>query len=219
MLNFIALCLGHFHVFCHDRAPQVSLPLAATLDSLKTAILRCPALRARAPASSGPRTIPEMCGLGIKSQMRLFHLGRELKSSGRSLSALGIGRFDNYLVHMASGGVADGNGSGGASSGRKRKAVGASGSGSGSGGGTTVEIDSSDDDDDEVIELDDSQESSAGGKTPAAASAASSSSGNGGGGGGPGEVIDLLDDSDDDDDAGGGAGGTSGAAAGKRQRA
>ena len=219
MLNFIAPCLPFTMYFAMIVPTQVSLPLAATLDSLKTAILRCPALRARAPASSsGPRTIPEMYGLGIKSQMRLFHLGRELKSSGRSLSALGIGRFDNYLVHMASGGVADGKANGGgATSGRKRKAVGASGSGSGSGGGTTVEIDSSDDDDDEVIELDDSQESSAGGKTPAAAASAASSS-SGGGGGGPGEVIDLLDDSDDDD-AVGGAGGTSGAAAGKRQRA
>lgn len=213
-----------FIVCCHDHThTQVSLPLTATLDSLKAAILRCPALPTRTPAASSkpkPKTIPEMYGIGIKSQMRLFHLGRELKSSGRSLGALGIGRFDNYLVHLAAGGVQVGHGNGGASSGRKRKAVGASGSTSGSGGGTTVEpveIDSSDDDDDdEVIELDDSQESSAGGKTPAAAASAASSSS---GGGGPGEVIDLLDDSDDDDDADGGAGGTSGAAAGKRQRA
>jgi len=36
------------------------------------------------------------------SYQRLFHLGRELKSSGRSLSKLGVGRFHNYCVHLHS---------------------------------------------------------------------------------------------------------------------
>mmetsp|Transcript_22178 Transcript_22178/g.40298 ORF Transcript_22178/g.40298 Transcript_22178/m.40298 type:complete len:142 (-) Transcript_22178:136-561(-) len=33
---------------------------------------------------------------------RLFHLGRELKSGGRSLKSLGVGRFSNFLLHLHS---------------------------------------------------------------------------------------------------------------------
>lgn len=32
--------------------------------------------------------------------IRVFHLGRELKSGGRSLETLGIGRFRNFIVHV-----------------------------------------------------------------------------------------------------------------------
>lgn len=31
---------------------------------------------------------------------RLFHLGRELKSGGRSLCNLGLGRFNNRIIHL-----------------------------------------------------------------------------------------------------------------------
>lgn len=34
------------------------------------------------------------------STLRLFHMGRELKSGGRSLSVLGIGRHNNNVLHM-----------------------------------------------------------------------------------------------------------------------
>ena len=37
-----------------------------------------------------------------RNYQRLFHLGRELKSGGRSLSRLGIGRFHNFVVHLHS---------------------------------------------------------------------------------------------------------------------
>mmetsp|Transcript_19311 Transcript_19311/g.28592 ORF Transcript_19311/g.28592 Transcript_19311/m.28592 type:complete len:186 (-) Transcript_19311:121-678(-) len=37
------------------------------------------------------------------TQQRLFHLGRELKSSNRSLEALGIGRFHVFTVHLHAG--------------------------------------------------------------------------------------------------------------------
>mmetsp|Transcript_29203 Transcript_29203/g.67709 ORF Transcript_29203/g.67709 Transcript_29203/m.67709 type:complete len:150 (+) Transcript_29203:184-633(+) len=35
-----------------------------------------------------------------RSGQRLFHLGRELKSGGRSLAKLGVGRFHNFIVHL-----------------------------------------------------------------------------------------------------------------------
>jgi hypothetical protein len=37
-----------------------------------------------------------------RNHQRLFHLGRELKSGGRSISALGIGRFHNFTLHLHS---------------------------------------------------------------------------------------------------------------------
>eukprot|EP00559_Dactyliosolen_fragilissimus_P000642 CAMPEP_0184864744 /NCGR_PEP_ID=MMETSP0580-20130426/15967_1 /TAXON_ID=1118495 /ORGANISM="Dactyliosolen fragilissimus" /LENGTH=188 /DNA_ID=CAMNT_0027363657 /DNA_START=219 /DNA_END=785 /DNA_ORIENTATION=- len=64
---------------------EVNIPLTATLDELKTSISK--------DTSLGP--------LGCHYQ-RLFHLGRELKSGRRSLSMLGIGKFDNYLLHLLS---------------------------------------------------------------------------------------------------------------------
>ena len=33
-------------------------------------------------------------------RQRLFHLGRELKSGGRSLCNLGLGRFNNRIIHL-----------------------------------------------------------------------------------------------------------------------
>ncbi|MCP4748816.1 MAG: hypothetical protein GY874_22195, partial [Desulfobacteraceae bacterium] len=52
------------------------MPLSSTLSTLKQSINSDPNLGPISP-----------------SQQRLFHLGRELKSSNRSLEALGIGRF------------------------------------------------------------------------------------------------------------------------------
>lgn len=37
-----------------------------------------------------------------RDQQRLFHLGRELKSGRKSLSFLGLGKFENYQVHLHS---------------------------------------------------------------------------------------------------------------------
>ena len=62
---------------------QIELPITAPLNSLKDRISK---------SSLGP----------IKSEFRLFHLGRELKSGRRSLATLGIGRFDNFVVHLHS---------------------------------------------------------------------------------------------------------------------
>lgn len=36
-----------------------------------------------------------------KMHQRIFHLGRELKTGGRSLAKLGVGRFRVYMVHLA----------------------------------------------------------------------------------------------------------------------
>jgi len=37
-----------------------------------------------------------------REHQRLFHLGRELKSGRRSLSALGFGKHENFIVHLHS---------------------------------------------------------------------------------------------------------------------
>ena len=66
-----------------------SLPLSkTTLTTLKETINSDPTL--------GP--------IGPSNQ-RLFHLGRELKSSNRSLETLGIGRFNVFTVHLHTGTV------------------------------------------------------------------------------------------------------------------
>mmetsp|Transcript_7928 Transcript_7928/g.13397 ORF Transcript_7928/g.13397 Transcript_7928/m.13397 type:complete len:185 (-) Transcript_7928:164-718(-) len=66
---------------------KFSMPLSrSTLTTLKEKI------------NSDPKLGP------IKpTQQRLFHLGRELKSSNRSLEALGIGRFHVFTVHLHAG--------------------------------------------------------------------------------------------------------------------
>mmetsp|Transcript_35494 Transcript_35494/g.77738 ORF Transcript_35494/g.77738 Transcript_35494/m.77738 type:complete len:237 (+) Transcript_35494:245-955(+) len=198
---------------------EVSIPLTSTLDVLKDTITsQCPSLvtgtgtspkNTTSPISSTSSSTtsssssssaqapppPPTRPMIRKRDMRLFHLGRELKSSGRSLSALGIGKFENYLIHLQC---------------RIPKTM------------ETVELDLDDDDDDgdseevvgrigsddgddEIIELDDSQDSN----VADADAAAEADSGRKRGAGGPlsstaarggGEVIDLLDDSDDDDD-------------------
>mmetsp|Transcript_27218 Transcript_27218/g.40235 ORF Transcript_27218/g.40235 Transcript_27218/m.40235 type:complete len:202 (+) Transcript_27218:65-670(+) len=60
---------------------HIKLPLSASLGDLKDEI-----------AKKGPS--PEY--------QRIFHFGRELKTSGRSLSALGFGKFGSYLIHLFS---------------------------------------------------------------------------------------------------------------------
>mmetsp|Transcript_24197 Transcript_24197/g.36931 ORF Transcript_24197/g.36931 Transcript_24197/m.36931 type:complete len:184 (+) Transcript_24197:127-678(+) len=66
---------------------KFSMPLSSsTLTTLKEKI------------NSDPKLGP------IKpTQQRLFHLGRELKSSNRSLEALGIGRLHVFTVHLHAG--------------------------------------------------------------------------------------------------------------------
>ena len=66
---------------------QFSMPLgSSTLTTLKQKINSDPSLGPISP-----------------TQQRLFHLGRELKSSNRSLEALGIGRFNVFTVHLHTG--------------------------------------------------------------------------------------------------------------------
>eukprot|EP00568_Trieres_chinensis_P001472 CAMPEP_0183296216 /NCGR_PEP_ID=MMETSP0160_2-20130417/3872_1 /TAXON_ID=2839 ORGANISM="Odontella Sinensis, Strain Grunow 1884" /NCGR_SAMPLE_ID=MMETSP0160_2 /ASSEMBLY_ACC=CAM_ASM_000250 /LENGTH=158 /DNA_ID=CAMNT_0025457809 /DNA_START=251 /DNA_END=727 /DNA_ORIENTATION=+ len=63
---------------------EIKLPLSASLNQLKDSISR---------TKLGPIE---------RKHQRLFHLGREMKSGGRSLEALGFGKHDNFLVHLHS---------------------------------------------------------------------------------------------------------------------
>lgn len=64
---------------------QVTISLSATLNALKDAINSNPSL--------GPIK---------REQQRLFHLGRELKTGSRSLSALGVGKHNVFSIHLHS---------------------------------------------------------------------------------------------------------------------
>lgn len=61
---------------------EIRIPLSSTLNALKEEISKVMAIH--------------------RKHQRLFHLGRELKSGRRSLSALGFGKHDNFLVHLHS---------------------------------------------------------------------------------------------------------------------
>uniref|UniRef100_A0A7S1CYT4 Ubiquitin-like domain-containing protein n=1 Tax=Cyclophora tenuis TaxID=216820 RepID=A0A7S1CYT4_CYCTE len=63
---------------------QVAISTQKTLNDLKAGISR---------STLGPID---------PTYQRLFHLGRELKSGGRSLSKLGLGRLGNFVVHLHS---------------------------------------------------------------------------------------------------------------------
>lgn len=76
VLSYIILSLSIY-------LSQFTIPSSSTLATLKTKINSDPNL--------GP--IPH-------TQQRLFHLGRELKSSNRSLEALGIGKFNVFTIHL-----------------------------------------------------------------------------------------------------------------------
>ncbi|KAL7531191.1 hypothetical protein ACHAWF_003667 [Thalassiosira exigua] len=89
------------------KKSTISLPLSSTLDALKDAI--------RSDRDLGPIR---------RDEQRLFHLGRELASGGRTLASLGIGKHGVYAVHLHSlaprtvdllddDDVAGGNGKGG----------------------------------------------------------------------------------------------------------
>lgn len=68
----------------HFVTKKITISTARTLNDLKHGISR---------SKLGP--------LDPKYQ-RLFYLGREVKSGGRSLSKIGIGKFDNYTLHLHS---------------------------------------------------------------------------------------------------------------------
>jgi hypothetical protein len=63
---------------------KLEVSLSQTLKQLKDAI---------SLSSLGP--------IETKHQ-RLFHLGRELKNGGRTLSTLGLGRYHNFVLHLHS---------------------------------------------------------------------------------------------------------------------
>lgn len=63
---------------------EIEMPLSATLVDLKDKI---------SSSDLGPID---------RDHQRLFHLGRELKTAKRSLEALSVGRFNNYLLHLHS---------------------------------------------------------------------------------------------------------------------
>eukprot|EP00565_Helicotheca_tamesis_P006895 CAMPEP_0185729334 /NCGR_PEP_ID=MMETSP1171-20130828/5112_1 /TAXON_ID=374046 /ORGANISM="Helicotheca tamensis, Strain CCMP826" /LENGTH=164 /DNA_ID=CAMNT_0028398145 /DNA_START=146 /DNA_END=640 /DNA_ORIENTATION=- len=63
---------------------EIHVALTATLDFLKGEISN---------SELGPID---------RNHQRLFHLGRELKSGRRSLLTLGLGKFDNFILHLHS---------------------------------------------------------------------------------------------------------------------
>lgn len=64
---------------------QIKIALCEPLNALKDKISNCPTITTILP-----------------DHQRLFHLGRELKTGKRSLSKLGIGKHDVFLVHLFS---------------------------------------------------------------------------------------------------------------------
>lgn len=74
-------------IFSH-RPPssptQISTPLQISLQDFKEKINKSP------------------LGPCLPKYQRLFHLGRELKSSKRSLEILKVGRFKNFILHLHS---------------------------------------------------------------------------------------------------------------------
>jgi len=67
------------------KTGKITIPLSSTLNGLKDAI--------HSDRTLGPLR---------RDQQRLFHLGRELKSGNRSLSALGIGKHGIFSIHLHS---------------------------------------------------------------------------------------------------------------------
>jgi len=67
------------------KKSKVTIPLSSTLNALKDAI-----------------NTNQTLGPIKRNQQRLFHLGRELKSGNRSLSALGIGKHNVFSIHLHS---------------------------------------------------------------------------------------------------------------------
>lgn len=63
---------------------EIKLSLSETLNALKDSISQ---------TNLGPIQ---------RGHQRLFHLGRELKTGGRTLRALGFGKHNNFLVHLHS---------------------------------------------------------------------------------------------------------------------
>ncbi|KAL9186140.1 hypothetical protein ACHAXT_005378 [Thalassiosira profunda] len=64
---------------------DITISLSSNLNDLKDRINADPAL-----------------GPAKRSEQRLFHLGRELKTGSRSLEALGIGNFNVFSIHLHS---------------------------------------------------------------------------------------------------------------------
>eukprot|EP00581_Thalassiosira_minuscula_P010789 CAMPEP_0183730206 /NCGR_PEP_ID=MMETSP0737-20130205/32250_1 /TAXON_ID=385413 /ORGANISM="Thalassiosira miniscula, Strain CCMP1093" /LENGTH=232 /DNA_ID=CAMNT_0025962639 /DNA_START=92 /DNA_END=790 /DNA_ORIENTATION=+ len=67
------------------KTSKITIPLSSTLNALKDAI-----------------HVDQTLGPIKRNQQRLFHLGRELKSGNRSLSALGIGKHNVFSIHLHS---------------------------------------------------------------------------------------------------------------------
>lgn len=64
---------------------QISISLSSTLNALRDAIAT--------DGTFGPMK---------RNEQRLFYLGRELKTGNRTLSALGIGNHDVFVLHLHS---------------------------------------------------------------------------------------------------------------------
>jgi len=67
---------------------EIAIRLSETLNDLKSKISKYPSLTTTSGECLQPR------------HQRLFYLGRELKTGKRSLSTLGIGKHDIFLIHL-----------------------------------------------------------------------------------------------------------------------
>lgn len=84
VLYFLIL-LPPCHSLLRRNEPQISVATASTkLSELKNLLASDEYFGSKAP---------------VKRQ-RLFYLGRELKSGGRSLCNLGLGKFNNRILHL-----------------------------------------------------------------------------------------------------------------------
>ena len=82
---YLLILLPPCHSLLRENEPQISVATASTkLSELKNLLASDEYFGSKAP---------------VKRQ-RLFYLGRELKSGGRSLCNLGLGKFNNRILHL-----------------------------------------------------------------------------------------------------------------------
>lgn len=85
-------------------ARSFAMPKNVTITVLRTSDAK--KSEVSVPLSASLREFGEL--VDADSTCRFFHLGRELKSRKRSLASLGIGKYDNYLIHLKSTSKAEG---------------------------------------------------------------------------------------------------------------
>ena len=87
LMIIISAIVPHFHYCClqHHTKQQISVDISNTkLSELKDMLADDEYFGSKAPVG----------------RQRIFYLGRELKSGGRSLCNLGLGKFNNRILHL-----------------------------------------------------------------------------------------------------------------------